>query len=107
MQVDDAAASRAVVQAVDVLGYQRVDLAGRLQCCKRGVCAVRLRTRNPLPAGEAARPVTLANLGPGDEVPVLHRSGVFPVAISIAVVRDAGRRADAGAGNNRNTARAR
>jgi hypothetical protein len=107
MQVDDLAAAGAMMQSIDVLGDQRRHRAGRFECRERRVGAVRPRICDPRPPGEAACPVALANLGPGDEVGVLHGPGVLPVAVPVAVVGDAGRRADARAGNNRNAACAR
>ena len=89
MQVDDPAAARLAMESIHVLGYQRIYSAGRFECGECRMGQIRLRICYPSPAGKAPRPVALSNLRSGHEVRILYRACVFPVAISVTIVRNA------------------
>ncbi len=97
VQVDYTLATRGCVQPIDILGDQHFYFAQRLEIGQRPVRGIRPRPGKVTPTDIAARPIALAGAGAAIELADLHRLGLFPFAIAIAIVRDARRRADAGA----------
>src|SRR5688500_876155 len=100
MQFDDAPAACGMVQSVDVLRDDAMHCAAPLELGERDVAAVRLRARNARPARRAARPVAPAGSFAPYEFLILNRSSHALRGCWAAVVRYAGLRAAAGAGEN-------
>jgi hypothetical protein len=96
VQLDDVAAARCLVQAVDVLRDHARDRTGVLERGEGAVAVVGARGGEPWPAHQRARPVALAHLGLLDELAVLHRRA--RLRRRPAVVGDAGLRRATGAG---------
>ncbi len=101
MQVDDLPAPGGLVQPVDILGEEQLALAIGFQPRQRVMCIVGPSLSEPPPANHASRPVTLARLLVGNKrlEPDWLRS--FPVAIAVAIVGNAGVRAAAGSGQDK------
>ena len=95
MQFDDTNAACRMMQAIDVLRYQGVNLAVRLEICKGTVGGIRPRPAEAPPADVATRPVTLSRSRLLDEVGVLDGLRGLPLAMAITVIGNAGRRAHA------------
>src|SRR5262249_32095903 len=99
--VDHVAAAGRLVQPVDVLCDELLDAPVVLELRECAVRAVRARGTHPFPAREAARPVALTRVLAADEVLQRHRPRrALPLAIGVAIVRDAGARAAARAGEH-------
>ena len=81
VQVDHVAAAGTLVQAVDVLGDEQRQRAGRLPRGEGVVRRARARRREARPAGMAARPVAPVGRGVVDERLVHHRRPALPVAL--------------------------
>ncbi len=90
MQVDHVPAASRLVQAVDVLSHHLLDSAAMLERSERTVGRIRLCVAQPLPADEAARPVTFARVLMGHEILERHRLGALPFAVGVAVIRNSG-----------------
>ena len=89
MQLDDLCAAGPLMQPVDVLGHEQGEPLHRLQRRERCVRGVGLRTRNDGPPDHAARPVALSRGLGAQEVLQHHGRAALPVAVFIAVARDA------------------
>ena len=97
VQFDHAAASRALMKAIDVLRDQSMDSIGLLHRRQRVMRGIRMRAPHQRPAGHTARPVTPTRRLAADKFLMRDRRAVLPARIVIAIGRDAGARADAGA----------
>src|ERR1700687_1910562 len=100
MQVDRLGAAGGLVQAIDVLRHQSLDTVLLLQARQGTMRIVGPRTAQPPPADQAARPVAPAGRRVAHKCLEHYWRGAFPPAVSVAVVRDAGFGAAAGAGEN-------
>ena len=80
---------------------RRTSVGASLEERERMVRRIRLRLPETLPAHVAARPVTPARILAAREFRILDRCCGFPLALVIAVVGDAGCRADARACQHR------
>ncbi|MNN56783.1 hypothetical protein D3C81_1717330 [compost metagenome] len=101
MQFDHVMTAGLVVQGVDVLGDQAADPPGALQAGEGVVGHVRLCLTHPRPAQHRSRPVTPPGFGRREKFLVHHRLAAAPHALVVAIVGNARRRADAGAGQDR------
>lgn len=89
VQIRDTATARQAMQVVNVLRdnavYQRVVFQRRERC----MGCVGFSIGKSLPTGKAPRPVPAPAIGAIDELLVLHRLLVLPVALIVTVVRNA------------------
>ena len=100
VQVDHVRAAGGLVQPIDVLRDQLHYAILLLQMCQGAMRVVGQRGAQAAPADQAARPVALLRARLAHEVLKHDRSGPFPAAVGVAVVRDSGFSAAAGTGQN-------
>jgi len=100
MEIDYGPTAGSFVKAIDVLSHQQLDAARSFESCQSPVCLIRRGAPEVPPANEASGPVPFANGLMVHEGLEHHRWGAFPVAIGIPIVRNAGIRAAAGAGQD-------
>ncbi len=107
MQVDHPLAAGLLVQAVHVLGDQRLDATVRFQHRRGVVGRIGARGGEARPAGQAARPVASPGRHLAGEGLEGDRLRPLPATVGIAVVGNAGRGAAAGTGEHEQPAMAR
>src|SRR5690606_37921388 len=95
VEIDDAAAARALVQAVDVLRDQDAAAFATLQFSKREMDPIGPRGGDEWPADHAACPVTLPRGFAAGEDLEGHRRRALPLALEVPIVRYPGVGADA------------
>ncbi len=100
MQVDHLFAAGRLMQAVDVLGDEPLSFAQDLEPGERAMGGVGDGGAKAPPAKEAARPVAAPGGFALRKGLVGHRLGALPLALGVAIVRDAGGRAAARAGQH-------
>jgi hypothetical protein len=88
-ELDDLGTAGPPMQPVDVLGHEQVQPIHRLQRRECFVGGVGLRTRNDGPPDHAARAVAPSRGLGAQEVLQHHGRAALPVAVFIAVARDA------------------
>ena len=86
MQLDNVAAARDGMQAVDILRYQRINIDRRLELGKGRMGSIRPCRRESLPAHVTARPITPASLFTAHKGTKLDRLSVLPFAFAVAVI---------------------
>jgi len=96
VQINNVVTAGNPMQVINVLCNQPVDATGLFKGCQCTVRGIGPGGTDPLPAGEAPRPVATSYRTLVDKVTKLHRPRVLPAAIIGPIVRDAGRRAAAG-----------
>ena len=89
MQLDNVAATRDGMQAVDILRNQRINIDRLLEFSKGLVSSIRPGRRESLPAHVTARPITAARVLAAHEGTKLNRLRVLPLAIAVAVIGNA------------------
>ena len=97
MQVDDLPAPGGLMQTVDILGEEQLAPAVGFQPRQRMMRIVGLRHSEPPPADHASRPISRARILIRGERLEPHRLRSFPIAVVVAIVRNAGVGAAAGA----------
>ena len=100
VQVDHPRAASRLVQPIHVLGQKKLASARRLELGQSAMRVVGRSLTNEPPADEAARPIAAARLFLAHEGLIGHRLGAFPLALGVAIVRNARRRAAARAGQD-------
>ena len=89
MQVDHLRAAGRLMQPVHVLGEKQLASAHRLEPGQSAMRVVGLGLTNAPPADEAARPIAPAGLFLAHEGLIGHRLRPFPLAVGVAIVRNA------------------
>ncbi len=100
VQVDHPFAAGRLVQPVHVLRQQQLGSAPRLERGQSAVRVVGLSPTHEPPADETARPIAPPRRFLAHEGLIGHRLGALPLPVRVAIVRDARRRAAAGAGQD-------
>jgi hypothetical protein len=100
VKVDYVVAAGRLVQTVDVLSDELRDPTVVLEGSERPMRVVGARDAHAFPADETSRPVTLARVLARQKVLQRHRLRALPFAVGTAIVRNARRRAAAGAGQD-------
>ena len=100
VKVDNLGAASSLVEAVDVLRHEQFHVSEMFEARECMMRRVRPGAPEARPADEAARPVALAHGRLGHEGRELHRGRTFPLALRVAVIRNARLGAAAGTGQD-------
>lgn len=98
VQVDHPPAARRLVQPVHILGEEELGATPLLQASQGEMGTIGPHRAEEAPADHAPRPVTATRDVMAEESLDGDRRAAFPLAVGVTVVRDAGIRADPGAG---------
>ena len=100
MQIDHILAARRFVQVVYILRDDAGDITAAFKFCDCTMSGVGFRVRNSVPSCKTLRQVAPPLAFVIDEFGKLHRRLVFPVAIVVPILGDAGVGAATGAGQD-------
>jgi len=100
VQIDHATTPGFAVEAIDVLRYQGIDLARRLQASQRVVCGVRASPEETLPPDITPRPVAFSKRNVLNKILKLNGLGMLPITVPIAVIGNTRTRTDARAAHD-------
>jgi hypothetical protein len=100
MQFDHAVVASARMQSVDVLRNGSNESPCAMQARERAMSGVRFRCGEGRPAEQTARPVSASRLIGTQEISQLDWRAALPHTVFTAVIADAGRRAQTGAGQH-------